>query len=327
MGPVGLGFLLQGEYIGDARTFFCPTAGDSMPPDFFHNYVWHQPTWGSPYGRLPGGATTLNQLQRAGGFDHQTMAYGNWDFMPDCNEGNPWFGLPASADPSPAGDDTFFYGMMAQCNYDYRGNPCTLGWYNQAYSDGTDIFATPSPYKNQSLMRLTKPMIPAQGGSAMFRTSKMLGGRALITDTWSWDNTCSNFIDSAYGGQWGSDPRIDAGLGRVFYPAYGQYAHRVGYNVLYGDWSASWYGDVTEEFLWPTWIRNPNYYRAHFYDLDRNVIMKHILEDGSQGERWPGNDLAWHTFDVNHGIDSDVDVGWDRKHPYFGYFHSWQGPI
>ncbi len=327
MGPVGLGFLLQGDYVGDARTFFCPTAGDSMPPDFFNNYWGHALTWGSPYGRLPGGATTLNQLQRAGGFDHKTMAYGNWDFMPKCQEHNPWFGMTAAQDPAPVGDDTFFYGLMAQCSYDYRGTPATLAWHNIAYSAGTDIFQSPGePYKNSSLMMLTKPMIPAQAGSAMFRTSKMLGGRAIISDTWSWDNVCSLVILDAYGGTWGSaDPRIEAGLGRVQYPAYGQYAHRVGYNVLYGDWSASWYGDVAEEFLWPTWIRNGNYFRGHMMDLDRNVVAKHILEDGSFQQDWPGNDLAWHVFDVNHGIDSDVDVGVDRK--AFGYFHQFSGDL
>ena len=59
--------------------------------------------------------------------------------------------------------------------------------------------------------------------------------------------------------------------------------------------------------------------------LARNVVAKHILEDGSFQQDWPGNDLAWHIFDVNHGIDSDVDVGVDRK--AFGYFHQFSGDL
>ena len=34
MGPLGLGFLTEGHYVPDARIFYCPTAGGSMPPDW-----------------------------------------------------------------------------------------------------------------------------------------------------------------------------------------------------------------------------------------------------------------------------------------------------
>ena len=224
--------------------------------------------------------------------------------MPECRDGNPWFGTHQES------DDTWFYGLMTQCSYNYRGNPCTLGWRDIAYSDGPHL-DQPSPYNNESFMLLTKPMIPAQAGSAMFRTSKHLGGRAIVTDTWSWDNVCSTSIDPNWGGTYGPDPRNEGN--RVAYPAYGQYAHRVGYNVLYGDWSASWYDDADEDFLWPTWIRCPNYYWNHLFDLDRNVIMKYVLGDGSRMETLPAADLQWHIFDVNHGIDTDVAPGWDRQ--------------
>lgn len=30
----------------------------------------------------------------------------------------------------------------------------------------------------------------------------------------------------------------------------GYYAHREGYNVLYGDWHVKWYGDPPQRYIW-----------------------------------------------------------------------------
>ena len=40
MGPVGLGFLVAGGYVGDARIFFCPSAGGNMPGDCVRNFSY-----------------------------------------------------------------------------------------------------------------------------------------------------------------------------------------------------------------------------------------------------------------------------------------------
>jgi len=64
----------------------------------------------------------------------------------------------------------------------------------------------------------------------MFKTQKLLGSRALVTDSWSRHSVFLN-----------SQP-AHAGVG--------QYAHRDGYNVLHGDWSDKWYGDPQTRIMW-----------------------------------------------------------------------------
>ena len=37
--PIGLGYLLDGGYLGDVRVFFCQTAGGAMPVDDVNTYA------------------------------------------------------------------------------------------------------------------------------------------------------------------------------------------------------------------------------------------------------------------------------------------------
>ena len=72
LGPHGLGFLLEGNYIGDARTFFCPSAENMPAPrmldDTNANYQ-------------VAAATNLTDLKTAGGFDVKSIMYGNWTWL------------------------------------------------------------------------------------------------------------------------------------------------------------------------------------------------------------------------------------------------------
>jgi len=296
MGPVGLGFLVEGNYVPDARTFFCPTAGDAMPPDQFDNYTTYQASWGSPRYALPGAATTLGHLRRAGGYDHQTLAYGDWSWLPYCADGNPWFGNPYKDDA------TWFYGLMVQCSYNYRNVPCKLAWANQTWTSPLNkgITSTGKDYQSTAYMTTTKPMVPAKAGCAPFRTQKFLAGRAIVSDTFSWQNTCSQRVDPIYGG-------TATGTGWNILPGYGVYAHRDGYNVLYGDWSAKWYGDPQGRFMWPTWLAQANYNRAQMFSRDQNYIERMQTDDGVYVANYTqGSTQAWHDLDVNAGVDVDT---------------------
>ncbi|HRU05136.1 MAG TPA: hypothetical protein P5137_05100 [Candidatus Brocadiia bacterium] len=71
MGPNGLGFLIAGGYLGDARALFCPTAAETMPGGGL--FYWQGPL---DYPN-DGGAKRLSQLQAAGGFGHRNIAMGN----------------------------------------------------------------------------------------------------------------------------------------------------------------------------------------------------------------------------------------------------------
>jgi len=307
MGPVGLGFLIAEDYVPDARTFFCPTAADSMPPDWFCNRLCYdmarRDTWASWFGVLPGAATTLKQLQRAGGFDHAALAYGDWTKQETCWNANPDFGR---ANIGNDGDDCMYWGLMVQSNYNYRGTPCTIAWYGQCYSSNPYPWNpnVKRPYDDTVYMLDTKPMNPAKAGTAAFRTQKFLGGRAIVSDSFSWYNAPAYFIDPAYGGS-GPLPAVEGN--KLEYPGYGQYAHREGYNVLYGDWSAKWYGESAGELTWPTWTPQGSVGRAAYNSWSKNTIHRHQTNDGLYGQNYPhGSQEPWHVLDVAKGIDVDA---------------------
>ena len=92
MAPIGLGYFVEGGYLGDARTFFCPTAGGNMPVGAH----WEDPE---------SAATNLSHLQTAGGYDRQTLGSGNWEFL------TPWYP---------------WRGRVVQSNYNHRNVPTIL---------------------------------------------------------------------------------------------------------------------------------------------------------------------------------------------------------
>lgn len=98
----------------------------------------------------------------------------------------------------------------------------------------------------------------------------------------------------------------------------GYFAHRDGYNVLYGDWSASWYGDPQERIMWWPDPQGGSgaYWYSPAYGLGANAISDFYLPYWSTPDvRWPafgepgkGTVAVWHIFDENHGVDVGVDM-------------------
>ena len=92
-----------------------------------------------------------------------------------------------------------------------------------------DVFTVPG----------TRPAVTSNFGSAGFRNPKQLGGRALVCDTFEKRGAVTSTAPN---------------------PAYhtrdygaGLYHHKDGYNVLYGDYHAAWYGDPGHMITsWPT---------------------------------------------------------------------------
>jgi prepilin-type processing-associated H-X9-DG protein len=75
------------------------------------------------------------------------------------------------------------------------------------------------------------------------KTTKMLGDRSIVADrfgkTLQWDLSWNN-----------STPwDVCAAYDRV-YPGDGAFAHKEGYNVLYGDGHCAWFGDPQGQILW-----------------------------------------------------------------------------
>ena len=125
------------------------------------------------------------------------------------------------------------------------------------------------------------------------------------------------------------------------HPGMGHYAHRDGYNVLYGDWSAKWYGDPQQGIVYWTGRINDSGIIAPYqetvlgamsgaYGYGKSLAVNGIMngtDAGSSGTGWevkPGTrDLSgkrynensvyyeddaltvWHTFDMANGMDVD----------------------
>ena len=254
MAPIGLGYLVAGEYIADARIFFCPTAGENMPADAH----WEPPE---------SAATSLADLKTAGGFDHETLSSGDWAFL------SPWYP---------------WYGRVVQSNYNYRNVPTILA---------------PTPWgdtdeRYHHYMKYTKPQHIVEVGCPTFKTQKQLGGRALVVDSFS---------------QMHKDPGSmiegnDVGMN--------WYSHRTGYNVLYGDSSATWYDEPQGQIMWwacpMPWDSFVPYTQetGKSQELQSNTIAEGTALNGTAlggffGLR-PGAVSVWHIFDVQHGIDVDA---------------------
>ena len=77
MAPVGLGYLVTGNYVGDVRAFFCPSAS-GMPILNLWNWQWGYTIWGYE----PHAADSPAAFQRAGGFDSHTLTHGEWTWLP-----------------------------------------------------------------------------------------------------------------------------------------------------------------------------------------------------------------------------------------------------
>jgi hypothetical protein len=161
---------------------------------------------------------SLGQLKNAGGYDANTLSRGDWSWLPYTYK-------------DPYGTSHQFWAdcpgefLVTQSNYNYRDVPAEIAtaWSGNADKVGKNVLLTD-----------TKPNTPTSPGAAPFKTQKTLGGRSLVADTFSQPNNCNN---PSY-------------CGWVVYPGMGQYAHRDGYNVLYGDWSARWYGDPQGRIMW-----------------------------------------------------------------------------
>ena len=117
---------------------------------------------------------------------------------------------------------------------------------------------------------------------------------AICTDTWG-----RNSYDTV------ADPRK---------PGEGIYAHREGYNALYGDWHAAWYGDPQQKLMWwpmsnsggaDTTTMGRSLSCNTLSDCEEDPAANAVGADNAFVEEGPI--LAWHLFDVNAGMDVDVD--------------------
>ena len=267
-GARNIGLLASLEYLPDIRVFGCPSA-DQGPESYYYRNAYG--TGGAatvPEGpndgifvNGPGIPSCLSDYKQLGRYDGRALTHG--DFTRVTNVG---YGCPYAEE------------RVILSNYYYRCN--TIGanaglTYERAAELGFEI-----PIKYTS----PKVSIDVNRRSPQFKTLKTLGGRCLLADSFA---------------RWTRAPES-----ATFYlhyplaPGWGYYAHRDGYNALYGDYHAAWFGDPQRRLMY--W---PDAYDATTSYL--NFLNTCHAEIGDPEEYTPSWVTAWHEFDVAAGIDVD----------------------
>ena len=221
-GPVGLGNLLTGGYIKDAKVFICPSA-PGMPWDS-----------GAANAGLSRGGHVHPDRPAPASDDADAMRGGNYPQMVQNKRRNPNRATDTGTDGR-TNYDVFGF----QCSYNYRGVPISTGGASRAFTGqgkggvpyttpalttvGAGIPVDSSGQAYADFTDSTTPGIKAYAGCPQFKSQKLLGARAICSDTFSkWDEA----TEGAYSPTLTTQYRL----------GYGTFAHKNAYNVLYGDW-------------------------------------------------------------------------------------------
>ncbi len=290
--PVGLGMLATGGYVGDIGLFFCPSVQDldvnllSVGNSYFSGIM------GRPCQNAYGGwlSTSSTMLKSLGGRDGLALIAGNYGVLTNYSQGalnmTPFFRGnwanrygPYWTNLADCGQ-----GIGVGCMYAYRNQPISEIEY-AAGEVATDNYSFGLPF--------TKPFITCNRNCPPFKTVKMLGGRMIVSDRFS-------------ASDWSQGETVAS---RAMIPGDGFYVHKDGYNVLYGDGSARWYGDATQQIIWTRKAADTSAgpYLAYCGGLSM-VAFESDINTWSQGALLP------HRFDVAAGIDimgATYDNDWD----------------
>lgn len=286
MAPAGLGCLVASDYVPDVRIFYCPSTGGNMPNPI------NSGTYGASGELEAVAARSLSHVKTcAGGFDAHSIMYGQWDKNPD-------YGWDGTGGPRGTSDKeevhvtyarNLFLGHVLLSDYAYRGMPVTTNFVN---------FSGCPEGVYRVYIKKTKPKVIAEVACPAFKTQKILGGRAIVAD--SFGRGYNRLIEE------GDASAAAAPLG------HGWYAHRDGYNILYGDWHVKWYGDAKELFIWwpgADFTGSSGKYEmfsaagteasgVYWYDKADPALGNPVtFEDSGTG--------AWHLLDTAAGVDLD----------------------
>jgi prepilin-type N-terminal cleavage/methylation domain-containing protein len=272
--PVGLGMLMVGNYIAEAKSYYCPSSDGMISDDGS----------ASPYQPDSSDSATGGHRKahwkNAGGFDVETFLYGNW------NANNQGF--------------TGVRQNVIQSHYAYRNVP---------YVADNPICVNDHQDSWKWTLGYTKPSIKIKFGEGIFRTPKLLGSRAIVSDAFSKGGKPNNWINVVTGekltGSW--DENFWMGI-----PGAGLAAHRDGYNVLYGDGSARWIGDPQESIIWKGQHADKNdggwqifTLAANYGEQYKGPYLPYEVGSNTVNPHWEYSSWSvWHQFDVNNGIDA-----------------------
>ena len=270
--PVGLGYLTVGGYINSLGVNFCPSAVNMRA-----QYGFSRGTMGNQ----------LSDIKTLGGDSGSALTHGNYRDV--C--------VPLTYDER-NNLGNFYWSNQHRVtgiegHYNYRGMPLISSRGTIGNNIGLGDPAQPQLCKFPG----TRPVVALTHAGNLdkpvFKTARALGGRTVVCDTWS--KYCS------FG-------EYDQGHSQKLYPltlGAGYYAHRVGYNVLYGDGHAAWYGDPQEQMVW---FLNP-WNGDSDHPAWTNGIAAYTGKDTYGADpRHNIGFLFWHQMDEAAGLDTDAWV-------------------
>jgi hypothetical protein len=300
LGPVGLGYLALGNYIGDCSVFYCPTASTSMPTPGCCSLATAATGSGAPTGwssydppRIAAhNISDLKTYAYGGNLDALSIMRGNYNGLTaNVQNVGTASGYDGASDNSGALLGACQNAVLSQ--YAYRDVPFSP---NPTIANGWEW-----PYMRVDYVSPALISTPADEMGPLFKTQKILGGRALAADAFG-----KNGFESA---SWAGP---------------GYYGHRDGYNVLYGDWSAHWWGDPLQKFIW--WQSNDPSQPNPANGGDTNVVSDlffgttpagtaSLTATGTVGTPGSGTGynilcnsngavIQWHMLDLANGIDN-----------------------
>jgi len=283
--PVGLGMLATAGYLGDIAGLYCPTTPELDATIMAAGLANSRPSTNYCAGILN---TTTQALRALGGRDGLALIAGNYGTPGTGNTPSVaawtvyynWNGWEnpgdATADKLKCGHDAVAIG----CSYAYRNQPVAV----TCRQNTAPIMAlVTQPF----YVPYTKPSVMTKANCAPFKTQKILAGRMISSD---------RFGASDYG-------QGTTTAQRTAIPGDGYYGHRDGYNVLYGDWSAKWYGDPQQRIMWQ---RKPNETPADVYGprYAGSTRVAYAIYDTVTDAGCSQGMLIPHQFDLAAGIDT-----------------------
>ena len=242
--PIGLGLMLQADYLDDPYVLDCPSMGGTTTTyygaaDYEHpSDVWKL-LGGTPGENLIG--ADGRRLHRTAATDHTVTAvlssysYRNTPFYclsePSNANRHPDYPSVPDWDWDTAGGDTTYTATEADFSNVATGGTWVAGWW----------------------LDFTKPHVMAYFMTPPFKTRKQLRDRAICADAFDFSNVSDTFDGE--------------GLAENH--------HKDGYNVLYGDNHGSWYEDGSDAIMaWNEWMDDPP--DATFHNFNNLTISSPV---------------------------------------------------
>jgi prepilin-type processing-associated H-X9-DG protein len=184
-------------------------------------------------------------------------------------------------------DNKVEYNVAGQ--YGYR-NAAIYGAIYYDKAPGYNPMSGPQP------VAYTRPTVKSAVACPAFKTARHLGNRALVADDF-WKGKKDNH------------PIVE---GAMTDPGFGIMVHKEGYNVLFGDGSAAWFGDPQRRLIyWDTSTITGGYGALG--------MTWHWIGGGPASWPWQntaprifarnGTPLAWHMIDEWRGLDVGAAAG------------------